>query len=406
MKNNLIHAALSLFMLVVFTTPASSQWVKTNWSASTGFFELYSGRNTVFARTWDTINGGQMFLTADSGETWTRIGSADNDVDILSVVLLNSGILAGTWDGFFQSPLDNIRWNAAALTGIPASSIIWSVTMTATALFAGAKGSVYRSSDSGATWTEIKSGIPVNARITSFAVNDNSVFAGSDSNGVFTATSGGTSWTAVNTGLEDKHITQLAAMGGKLFAATLKGVYESDNSGTSWKAGDSAIKKANCFLVMDDQLFAGTDSSGVYRSADSGATWAAFNEGMPAGTRVWSLAADDNYIFAGTGDGVFRVPFAGTPVTKTRAPRTAYPGMHFRMHGSRASITFALSSPETVILEVYGLNGERVRSLVHKKFSAGVQSVPFNTGSIAPGSYVMHLTAGMTVYQRIVSIQR
>jgi photosystem II stability/assembly factor-like uncharacterized protein len=407
MKKNLVYSSLSLFLLIVFTTSAHAQWTKTNWPASSNFFNLYSSQNSVFARTWDTLNGGSAFLTVDNGANWTRISSTDSSIGILSIALLNDNILAGTWDGFYRSTSGGASWNAVTPTGIPANTVIWSMAMINDALFAGTKGGVYKSSDGGDSWTEVKSGIPANARILSIVGSGNAVFAGSDTGGVFMMTNGGTSWTAVNSGLTDKHIFQLAAMGAKLFAVTLGNVFISGNNGTSWAAYSSSLKNINCFFVLNNQLFAGTDSSGVYLSDDNGATWTSSGSGMPAHTRVWSLAASSDNIFAGTSTGVWRTPYS--IATMGPFPRAARycPRLQFSRHnGSRATIAFALSGPETVDLEVFDLCGNKIISVVHRRFGAGVQSVSFNTGSIAPGSYVIRLTAGTAVYQRTAAIQR
>jgi hypothetical protein len=306
MKKALVHAVLSLFMLMVFTTSVYPQWIQTNWLASNSFFNLYTGQDKVFARTWDSLNGGRMFLTADNGTNWTQSSSADSDIDILSIVMLNNNILAGTWNGFYLSPLDGTNWNAFTPTGIPEDTAIWSIAMIDTTLFSGTTGDIYKSSDNGNTWTEVSSGIPVNARITSIVARGNAIFAGSASDGVFITTNGGTSWTAINSGLTDTHISQLAAVGTKLFAVTLNGVFVSDNNGMSWEADSSSLKNINCFVVVNNQLFAGTDDSGVYLSVDAGATWTSVGSGMPTNTRVWSLAASSDHLFAGTSSGVWR----------------------------------------------------------------------------------------------------
>ncbi len=312
MKKTLVHAALSLFMLNVFTTAVYPQWIQTNWPASNSYFNLYTSQDMVFSRIWDSINGGRMFLTADNGTNWIQSSSADSDIDILSIVVLNDNILVGTWNGFYLSPLDGTNWAAVTPTGIPEDTAIWSITMIDTTLFAGTTGNIYKSSDNGNTWTEVSSGIPVNARITSLVASGNTIFAGSASDGVFITTNGGTSWTAINSGLVDTHISQLAAMGTKLVAVTLNGVFASDNNGLSWEADSSSLKNINCFVVVNNQLFAGTDDSGVYFSIDSGATWTSASSGMPTNTRVWSLAASSEDIFAGTSSGVWRrtVPIA------------------------------------------------------------------------------------------------
>ncbi len=317
MKKNMVRAAFSMFMLIVLTTSAYPQWVQTNWPASNSFFDLYTGQGIVFARIWDSLNGGRVFFTDNNDTSWTQISSADSDIDILSIVIWNNNILAGTWDGFYRCTLDDIYWEPFAPTGIPADTAIWSTAIIDNTLFAGAMGNIYESSiDDANTWTEVSAGIPANARITSIVTNGNAIFAGSDCNGIFIATNGGTSWTAINSGLTDTHISQLAVMDTKLFAVTLKGVFVSDVNNTGrvsdandmiWTPDSSGLKNINCLLPVNNLLFAGTDSNGVYLSNDSGLNWTSVGVGMPDNTRVWSLAASDNNIFAGTSEGLWQI---------------------------------------------------------------------------------------------------
>ena len=301
-------------------TLADPQWTQTNWSASNSYFSLSTGQDWVFARTWDSLNGGRVFITGDSGANWTQIGSADSEMDILSLVASGTNLLAGTWNGFYQSASGGASWSAIAPTGIPVDSAIWAIAPIDASLFAATIGHIYKSTDSGNTWSEVSSGIPTGAMVTSMVASGSTVFLGSGSSGVFVTTNGGASWSAANSGLTDTHVSQLATTGAKLFAVTLNGVFVSTNNGTSWAADSSGLKSINCIAVVDGQLLAGTDSSGVYLSTDSGATWGAFSSGMPASTRVWSLTANSSNIFAGTDSGVWRTPrVANTAPTVTTA---------------------------------------------------------------------------------------
>jgi len=166
--NKMLQAVLGVVVLALFTTSAHAQWMQTNWPTSKNYFKLYSGQNSVFARTWDSLNGGRTFVTSDSGSNWKQISSADSNIDILSLVMLNNKITAATWNGFYRANLGDTGWNAVTPTGIPADSAIWSVAMINAVLYAGAMGDIYKSADSGTTWTRADSGIPTNARITSF----------------------------------------------------------------------------------------------------------------------------------------------------------------------------------------------------------------------------------------------
>jgi len=325
MIKNLVRAAFSMLTLTALTTSAYPQWVQTSWPADSSFFSLYAGQGMVLARTWDSLNGGRTFFTLDDGTDWTPISAAGSDIDVLSIVMWNNAVLAGTWNGFYRSALSEIHWEPFMPAGIAADTAIWSLARVDGILFAGVVGTIYRSSVADAnTWTEAGTGIPVNARVTSIVGNGTAVFAGTDSNGVFVATAGGAGWTAIHSGLVDMHISQLAAVGTRLFAVTLKGVFISDANDTSWTADSSGLKNVNCLLAANKMLFAGTDGDGVHLSVDSGLTWTPFASGMPAGARVWSLAASsDGLLFAGTSSGLWRAPMIAAATQTSTSPDPA-----------------------------------------------------------------------------------
>ena len=317
MKKNLVHVMFGILILIFLTTSAYPQWIQTDWPEGNSFFDLYTNQDIVFARIWDSFNGGRVFFTDDNGTNWAQISSADSDIDILSVLMWNNNIFAGTWDGFYRCTLDDINWEPFEPNGIPADTSIWSAAMIDNILFAGAMGEIYESSIEDANiWIKTSTGIPDDAHITSIVANGNAIFAGSDSNGVFIATDNETNWAAINTGLTDKHISQLTSIDTKLFAITLKdGVFITDSNGmdwlsdaneTIWMPDNSGLKNINCLLPVNNLLFAGTDSNGIYLSTDNGINWIPVNYGIPDNTRIWSLAATSNNIFAGTSKGIWK----------------------------------------------------------------------------------------------------
>jgi hypothetical protein len=297
-------------------TLSQAQWTATSWSAGNGFFNLSASQDRAFARIWDSLNGGRTFLTADGGASWVQVGSADTDMDILSIVALPAGLLAGTWNGLYLSTSGGASWSALGPTGLPADTAVWSLAKLGTTLFAGTIGHVYKSQDDGASFTEVSSGIGASAIIGSFVASGSAILAAGNGVGVFRTTNGGASWAAANSGLTDTRISQLAVMGGRTFAVTLSGLFVSSNDGASWTADTSGLTKINCLVALSDQLLAGTEDGGSYASTDAGATWTSFNTGLPAGARIWSLAATSDNVFAGTDSGIWRSPLvANTPPT-------------------------------------------------------------------------------------------
>lgn len=306
-------------------TLSQAQWTATNWSAGSSFFALTAKEDRAFARVWDGQNGGRMFLTVDGGSSWVQIGSADDEMDILSIVALPSGLLAGTWNGLYLSTSGGASWNVLNPTGLPADTAIWSLTKLDTTLFAGTIGHVYKSTDDGATFTDVSSGIGASALVNSFVASGSAILAGSHGAGVFRTTNGGVSWAAANGGLTDTRISQLTVVGDKVFAVTLTGVFVSSDSGTSWAADSSGLANVGALVALGADLLAGTEADGVYSSSDSGATWTAFNTGLPAGARIWSLAVTNDNVFAATDSGVWRSPLVPNAPPTMATAATASP---------------------------------------------------------------------------------
>lgn len=310
MTKILIRVVFNIFMLTFLAASAYPQWEQTNWSEDSRFFNLYANQDVVFARIWDTNNAGCVFFSDDKGANWTQISSAGSDIDILSIVMLDNEILAGAWEGLYSTMLADISWTKFTPAGIPEDTPICSIAMINDTFFAGSIGKIYKSSKDEVhdNWTEVSTVIPENVRVTTIIEHEDAIFAGSDSNGVFRSTDGGTNWVTVNSGLTDLHIFQLANVGTKLYAVTFKkGVFVLDNESLSWTAYNSGLKKINCLLDTNELLFAGTDSNGVYLSDDKGQTWIEVNTGMPENIRIWSMALSGDNIFAGTTEGIWKI---------------------------------------------------------------------------------------------------
>jgi hypothetical protein len=386
------------------TIPLVTKWIRTNWSATNSFFNLYTCQDKVFVRIWDSFNGGRMFHNTDDGMNWTQISSTDSDIDVLSIVMVNSKILAGTWDGLYLSTDGGTTWNAALPTGIPADIAILSIVMIDTTLYAGTTGNIFKSLDNGNTWTEVHSGIPVDARITSIVGCADAIIAGSANKGIFKTTNGGESWTEINSGLTNTYISQLTVITTKLRAVTLEGVFEIDNDGISWESDTSSLKNVNCFVVANDRLLAGTDDNGIYISGDGGVTWTSFDSGIPRNTRVWSLAINSYGIFAGTDNGVWRLPLS--EITSVVKKKPALP-KDFTLEQNYPNpfnpiTNIAYSIPENglVTLIIYDLLGREIIVLVKEEKQPGNYHVEFNGSQLSTGVYLYKLQLGQTVINK------
>jgi hypothetical protein len=169
------------------------------------------------------------------------------------------------------------------------------------------------SNDHAGTWSRllIATGNKIARSMTIDA--NNRVFVGTNGEGVYRSTDIGATWTQVNAGLGGLNVTSLVStQTGQLIAAvsgTGSGVYVSANGGATWVLRSKGVNDYSLWCLAassDGGLFLGT-ANGVYSSANQGLDWQLENAGLSE-TFVYSLAMrDDDYLYAGTnGGGVYR----------------------------------------------------------------------------------------------------
>lgn len=168
------------------------------------------------------------------------------------------------------------------------------------------KGAIYKSTDGADTWSLIQNtGIDVNAMIFSIVVspdNSNNVYA-STSTGVYKSTDAGANWTAINTGLPHLLTMSLVMADANTFYVTLwsdpasndwtGGVYKTTDGGAHWVAKNTGLAQETqgedvsgltCNypdLIIDPNnpqiLYTGniawTPEPGVFKTTDGGENW-------------------------------------------------------------------------------------------------------------------------------------
>jgi len=149
------------------------------------------------------------------------------------------------------------------------------------------------------------------ASVQALVIGDNGIlYAGSFGHGIFRTVDRGVTWAPVGGGITDPFILSLAsAKDGAIYAGTFRGgVFRSRDKGNSWQPVNAGLKRleVKTLLVVDHELFAGT-GDGVYRLHGSEDRWTPVTSGLDD-ILVHALARSaDGTLFAGTsGQGVFR----------------------------------------------------------------------------------------------------
>ena len=157
------------------------------------------------------------------------------------------------------------------------------------------------------------------------------IYAGSFGHGVFRTLDRGATWARVGSGITDPFILSLAfAKDGTIYAGTFRGgVFRSRDGGNSWQSINAGLKRleVKALLAVDQELFAGT-GDGVYRLHGSEDHWMPVTSGLDD-ILVHALARSaDGTLFAGTsGKGIFRFSPRSTGWVRMRHGLKDHEGM-------------------------------------------------------------------------------
>ncbi|MCA1568181.1 MAG: DUF4214 domain-containing protein [Acidobacteria bacterium] len=194
-------------------------------------------------------------------------------------------------------------------------------------VYAGTLRGVYKSTDSGLSWSPAREGLG-ELEVAALAIdptNTNVIYAGTINNigspnsGVFKSTDAGGSWNVMNTGMRGTSINVLAVdpvNSNNVYAGTSfgAGIYKSTNGGASWNLASNGVGGPNSIyaLVINPTnpqiVYAGVGlqlGRGVYKSIDGGANWVLSSRGLPPND-ILALALDPidtNTLYAGTMNG-------------------------------------------------------------------------------------------------------
>lgn len=444
------------------STNRGESWTAVNpWLAQFGVTTLAASGDTLFA---GTISGG-IFRSTDNGSNWDPINSGLRSTKLIRTLSVAGGILLagssespGWGSGIYASADGGLHWNDIASgfandpealyhsfymirggavieitqykSSIPAGYSLstdggasWtrvksgltdyahSFASLPNGYFIGTQKGVIRSADRGRTWSGPDSSIAGNP-VYSLTEKNGDIFGGSDG-GVFVSSDSGISWKKSSFGLMSMRVEALTLCGGAIFAASsYDGVFRSDDNGTNWKAVDSGLTNTSVFSLVshDSTLFAGTYGSGVFMSIDKGTSWKAFNTGIPE-MRVYSLAVSGGELFAGTdGYGVWQRPLSDAGVIPDGRKVIGTPGsplFHIEVPGAahpRLAVEFSLSNSENVSIALYSLSGKKILTLLNSRLPNGTYRFTFDTRNVTRGCYAVRMRVGNANIAKVIHI--
>lgn len=333
-------------------------------------YELWTDGSSLF-----TSTSYGLFKSDDAGTTWVKLPLPEENVRAFTSI--SSGMLV-----------------AGAITPHPFGSF----------------GDLYASEDGGITW-EVLVGWDESVNGAPFAIAETlagTLLVGASvgkfaPGGIYRSDDSGESWT----GPHSERPRDIAVTpAGTVVAAGESGHFRSIDDGLSWEAIDSA--GAYDIEITTAGGIASVHFDGdVYRSFDEGATW----QQASAGLDGISLTSDsESFVYVGTtGEGVFRsaVPLAVSSEGEAEAslPFALAPG-YPNPFAASTRIPFTLSEAGPVSLTVHDVLGRRVATLVDAVLPAGEHAARWEAAGATSGLYLATLRAGEEVTVQRITIAR
>jgi hypothetical protein len=234
-------------------------------------------------------------------------------------------------------------------------------------------------------------------------ISGSKIFAGTFGGGIFLSTNNGANWTAVDSGIpyiyEYTAVLCLGVSGSNIFAGTGDGVFLSTNNGTSWSIANTGLTGfATCFAVNASDIFEGNGDGGVFASTDNGRSWSRADTGLTT-IRVICLAIYGSNIFAGSYDGgVWKRPLSEMVFVKQHINNLP---AEFKLEQNypnpfnpATTISFSLPARLFVTLNIFDLLGKEVAKIASEEMSAGTYKRQWNAANMASGIYFYRLQGG------------
>jgi photosystem II stability/assembly factor-like uncharacterized protein len=411
----LIRSAFILSTVILTSSAVSAQEIQ--WSPvpipTTDVVSAIAIKNSgeIFIGTW----GSDVYKSTDNGESWSYALQLPPE-NIYVLHILNSGTILVGANRIYRSDDNGSTWDT--VSGVIACTKFG--VEYGDAVYATTGRGLYRSTDDGRSWERYKE---FDKGYTLFGIARDSsggMWVG-NSIGLYSSTDGGVNW-YFNRSLDgDIHNIEIMKSGRILVAMGGGVINSSDDLGQSWSLflpswQDGQVKR---FQFGQRGDFASAYKAGIIRWNEQEEGWEPVNIGLPSvnaktglltswGVGILDITEDPfGNLYAIGGKGVFRSSLVNSSVSvseKSIAPA----GFNYSPNpsGDVMNFQYRIEESSRVILDIYTVQGEHMRSVVDEQQSAGEHSTSVNLSDFTPGAYYCRLCIGKSYYGSWLQIRR
>ncbi len=323
----------TIFILKAVNCAASFVWInKSSGLAASNI--TYIAIDKRDAETIYVGSEGSLYKSADGGVSWSRIFNVPGNSIVNNIAVDHEDsrvIYIATAAGIFKSEDGGENWRSCPLGAGKDNVLTLSIgSGGGDLLLAGTEYDVFVSKDAGKNWMRSSTGLSaVNIRAIAQNYTECGILFAAADNGLFRSDDGAAAWKKVfaedTADYEegDEYIeedlpispTWIAADPfdpDMLYFATKRGIFKSDDSGSSWKrmTGEGLLSRNIRNLIVSPYvrgcIFAATEE-GVFRFSDKENIWREFYSGLDEKDAVFiALDPEQDTLWLATKNGVYK----------------------------------------------------------------------------------------------------
>lgn len=171
-------------------------------------------------------------------------------------------------------------------------------------------GGIYRSSDTGQTWSLLNNGLPNFPYCYQICSYDTILYSSIYQNGIFLSRDYGITWEAINKGIENLTFYGLYVDSFKIFAGNANGgVYYSSDNGITWLERNNGLNNGGSlerifyFTKYNGDIWGGGYT--LFKTSDYGLNWQSVTPSLTITNNITYMDAYDSSIYIGTYDNLY-----------------------------------------------------------------------------------------------------